>query len=172
MSNTVGCLDAPSRARPRVRRPLSRDDGFTLVELIVVVLVVGVLIAIAFPTFLGARQRAADTAAKSTIRTGLTAGRVVYTTEQDYTAATVVALEATDGSIDWRDDTTPSDGPTAVSTFPVDDGTLILAVYSTSGTCFALRDEAPDRTTYAVDTSSPGDCTASNAATLSFDSSW
>lgn len=46
------------RVRPR------DDDRYTLVELMVVVLVIGVLITIALPSFLGARTRALDGAAK------------------------------------------------------------------------------------------------------------
>src|SRR5829696_589473 len=49
-----------------MQRPLgsrSGQAGFTLIELMVVVLIIAILIAIAIPTFLGARSRAQDRAA-------------------------------------------------------------------------------------------------------------
>ena len=44
------------------------DEGFTLIELMVVVLIIAILIAIAIPTFLGARQRAQDRATQADLR--------------------------------------------------------------------------------------------------------
>jgi type IV pilus assembly protein PilA len=80
-----------------------RDDeqGFTLIELMVVVLIIAILIAIAIPTFLGARSRAQDRAAQSDIRNGLTAEKTVYTDNQSYdnTTATMAGIES---SLNWN----------------------------------------------------------------------
>ena len=51
-----------------------REGGFTLIELMVVVLIIAILIAIAIPTFLGARTRAQDRAAQASLRNALVAG--------------------------------------------------------------------------------------------------
>ena len=54
----------------------------------VVVLIIAILIAIAIPQFLGARQRAQDSAAKSDLRNGLTAEKTSYTDTQKYSSDT------------------------------------------------------------------------------------
>jgi type IV pilus assembly protein PilA len=81
-------------------RPAEDEGGFTLIELMVVVLIIAILIAIAIPTFLGARQRAQDRAAESDVRNGLTAEKTAYTDNQVFVtnAATMKAIEP---SLDW-----------------------------------------------------------------------
>lgn len=58
--------------------PTKSDRGFTLIELMIVVLIVAILIAIAIPTFLGQRKEAEDSAAKSNLRNALTTEKAFY----------------------------------------------------------------------------------------------
>jgi type IV pilus assembly protein PilA len=113
-----------------------RDDeeGFTLIELMVVVLIIAILIAIAIPTFLGARERAQDRAAQSDLRNGLTAEKVFYTDNEDYTNV-VADLDDIEPSLDWGGDLTIT---WAAATPDV----VCLQQDSESGTTFAIADVA------------------------------
>ena len=55
------------------------DRGFTLIELMVVVLIIAILISIAIPTFLGAQNRARDRSTQSDLRNAVTAAKTVST---------------------------------------------------------------------------------------------
>src|SRR6201982_3709221 len=84
-----------------IHNRLNNDErGFTLIELMVVVLIIAILIAIAIPTFLGARQRAQDKQAQSNIRNALTTEKTYYVDNQAYTA-TAANLSAIENSLDF-----------------------------------------------------------------------
>ena len=90
-----------------LRKRLNRkDEGFTLIELMVVVLIIAILLAIAIPTFLGARSRAQNRAAESILRNALTAEKTVYTDSQAYSASTS-SMTTAEPSLSWLTSGTP-----------------------------------------------------------------
>ncbi len=113
-------------------RRRDEEEGFTLIELMVVVLIIAILIAIAIPTFLGARTKANDAAAKSNLRNGLAAEETVYTDGQTYSADTSVGgvLKTTESSLQW--------------------GTAPAVVVSADGSVFCLDDQSQSKTFFAI----------------------
>ena len=78
-----------------LRKRMGREEGFTLIELLVVMLILGILAAIAIPSFLNQRDKAHDADAKAEVRTAQTALET-FATDNDgkYTAADADALHA------------------------------------------------------------------------------
>ena len=122
-----------------MRRHKSEEEGFTLIELMVVVLIIAILIAIAIPTFLGARQRAQNRSAQSNIRNALTAEKTTYTDTQVYTStsATLTAIEPTLTYVTGI----PAKGTREV--YVNVNGTadkVVLGAQSASGKCYWMQD--------------------------------
>src|SRR4051794_12321468 len=69
------------------RSDKDNEGGFTLIELMVVVMIIAILVGIAIPAFLGARKRAQNTASKSNLRNGLATAQTVFTDQQTFLAS-------------------------------------------------------------------------------------
>jgi type IV pilus assembly protein PilA len=73
---------------------VAREDGFTLTELLVVIVIIGILTAIAIGFYSGAREKANDVTAKSNIRVAVPAIEAYKSDNSTYVGMTLPALQA------------------------------------------------------------------------------
>ena len=69
------------------------DEGFTLIELMIVIAIIGILAAIAIPQFSSYRQRAFNSAAMSDLKNAATAQEAYYADKKRYAASAVSLVE-------------------------------------------------------------------------------
>ncbi|HEY5251648.1 MAG TPA: prepilin-type N-terminal cleavage/methylation domain-containing protein [Acidimicrobiales bacterium] len=120
------------------------EAGFTLIELMVVLLIIAILLAIAIPTFLGVTSSANDRAAQSNLTNALTEVQAQYqATGQSYSGI-AVAVSSSAPEYTWTAATSACTTTTAncISIQPIDVGTandaqgVVIANMSKTGTCW------------------------------------
>jgi prepilin-type N-terminal cleavage/methylation domain-containing protein len=128
------------------KRPHLRDErGFTMLELLVALVILGILATIALPAFLGQRQKGQDTEAKAMVRNAVVALRT-YETDHETFAATRADLEGIEPAI-----ANASPDFDVIGTAD----TFVIVETSDSGTEFVIGRDAAGRVTR--DCSRPGE---------------
>lgn len=119
------------------------DNGFSLIELMVVVLVIAVLLAIAIPTFLGSRERAQRRSAQSAARNAYVSHQIFYAGKQEFTDNSL-AMQAVDPALTWLSFDSSSDTPTEkgvvyTDVIGTDPDLVLVAVKGANGKCYWIQ---------------------------------
>jgi type IV pilus assembly protein PilA len=154
------------RAAPR------EESGFTVVELMISLLIISILIAIAIPTFNGARRSAQDRMAQSNLRNGLLAQKTFYVDSQDFAddavAADLATLREIESNMTWDEPDAWLGGVDVydLATFVVNDDGVALQSISKSTRVFCIADVArnvPDGGTWFASVPTGSACPALDA---------
>ncbi|MBV8079569.1 MAG: type II secretion system protein [Actinobacteria bacterium] len=84
----------------KIKNRLASEQGFTLIELLVVIVILGILVAIAVPSYLSFTSKAHTAASEANVRSAIPAAQSIYANTGSYATITSTTLNAETPGLD------------------------------------------------------------------------
>jgi type IV pilus assembly protein PilA len=141
-----------------LQRRVGDERGFTLIEILVVILIIGILAAIAIPSFITQKDKASDSGAKSFARHLQTAQEAYYTDNNAYANA-LSALQRIEPSLN----NAPNPGGRSPDARNTPSGGFTVTATSTSGVTYTVSRDSRGVTARTCDRPNVAGCNSGSS---------
>ena len=121
------------------REDSGREAGFTFVEMLVTVIMIGLLSALMIPIFMGSREKASGATAEALLRSGATTMESVVVDTETYAAVTPAQLAATEPNLTWLASSGAQARDNEVSVSALGPDGYTLSTTTAAGTTYVLH---------------------------------
>jgi type IV pilus assembly protein PilA len=146
-----------------------KDEGFSLIELAISIIIIGILVGIAFPVMGMVRKRSADKAASASTMTGLAAAKAAIFDQENWTGISAAAMSAAEPTLNFSPGVSSYSINSRNVAFHTTATELMVAVYSASGACFRAYEVQGSPTKFGKDpVTSSALCTPAAVSSATF----
>jgi prepilin-type N-terminal cleavage/methylation domain-containing protein len=151
--------------------------GFSLVEILIAIAIIGIMLAVALPRLLGSREASGDSAAQQQINTVVLAATTSFTTRENFDSADALSLQddvpevqLVSGAAGLVPDTSVRQVSVATAGSPANE--WVAAALGGEGRCWYIKLEAAGNNQYAVSPADANNTTCNAAALVPVPGAW